>query len=110
MNSKVKEYNKLTVEQFKQLIAKLPELRYQKAEFESVVKAAPKRLDELLERDFAWASVYETRVSRDHGRVPTHGKRPRMSPLPGVNIRSNGCRLILRPLDWRIAYRHPPYG
>lgn len=60
MDTKVKEYNKLSVEQFKQLISKLPELQQKKAEFHSAVQAAPrKKLDELLDRDFAWASVYE---------------------------------------------------
>ena len=60
MTEIAKEYNKLTVEQFKELIAKLPEIRKQQGEFSEIVRAVPKaRLDELLPRDFTWAQIYE---------------------------------------------------
>jgi hypothetical protein len=60
MENKSKEYGKLTVEQFKQLIRKLPELRREQGEFEEAVKVASnKRLDELLVKDYAWAPTYE---------------------------------------------------
>lgn len=55
-----KEYGKLTAEQFKTLIGKLPEIRKQQGELAEIVRAVPKqKLDELLPRDFTWANVYE---------------------------------------------------
>lgn len=55
-----KEYGKLTAEQFKALIGKLPEVRRQQGDFSEVVRSVPKaRLDELLPKDFTWAEIYE---------------------------------------------------
>lgn len=60
MENQDKEYDKLTVEQFKRLIAKLPELRKQQTELESAARSVSKaRLDELLAKDYAWARIYE---------------------------------------------------
>ena len=60
MNETTKEYGKLTAEQFKALMAKLPELRKQDAELADVVRAVPKeKLNELLPKDYAWAEIYE---------------------------------------------------
>jgi hypothetical protein len=55
-----KEYGKLTPDQFQQFIKKLPELREQIKEFPLVVKAAsPELVQEVLDKDFSWADVYE---------------------------------------------------
>jgi len=55
-----KQYGKLTTEQFKTLIAQLPELRKEQKSLAEAVRAAPKgRLEELLAKDFYWAQVYE---------------------------------------------------
>ena len=60
MTENQKEYGKLTAEQFKQLIQQLPELRKEGESLEDVVKSASKeRINELLEKDFYWAEVYE---------------------------------------------------
>lgn len=60
MTSAEKEYGKLTAEQFKTLIGKLPELRKQQGEFAEIVRAVSKqRLDELLPKDLVWAEIYE---------------------------------------------------
>lgn len=60
MNDVTKEYDKVTAEQFKALIDKLPEVRRQDAELTDVVRAVPKeKLGELLPKDFVWADVYE---------------------------------------------------
>ena len=60
MTNNQKEYGKLTAEQFKQLIQQLPELRKEVGSLEDVVKSASKeRINELLEKDFYWAEVYE---------------------------------------------------
>ncbi len=55
-----KEYGKLTAEQFKRLIQKLPEFRKEEQSLAEVVKNAPKeRINKLLGKDFYWAIVYE---------------------------------------------------
>lgn len=55
-----KEYGKLTAEQFKTLISKLPEVRSQRHELTDLMKSRSKeKLDELLGKDFYWATVYE---------------------------------------------------
>jgi hypothetical protein len=60
MTDKPKAYGKLTAEQFKQLIQKLPELRKEGQSIEELVKSASKeRINDLLEKDFYWAEVYE---------------------------------------------------
>lgn len=60
MTDDQKEYGKLTAEQFKHLIQKLPELRKEEQSLAEVVKNASKeRINELLAKDFYWAEVYE---------------------------------------------------
>jgi hypothetical protein len=55
-----KRYRKLTVEQFRQVLATLAELKHLDGELREAVRAAPKdRLDAMLEQGFAWASIYE---------------------------------------------------
>ena len=55
-----KQYGKLTTEQFKELIQKLPELRKEGMSLTEAVKAAPKdRISELLDKDFYWSDIYE---------------------------------------------------
>lgn len=60
MTENKKEYGKLTAEQFKQLIQQLPELRKEGESLADVVKSSSKdRINELLEKDFYWAEIYE---------------------------------------------------
>jgi hypothetical protein len=55
-----KEYGKLTAEQFKALIAALPEVRSQASEFPSLVARVPKeKLASILTGGFNWADIYE---------------------------------------------------
>lgn len=55
-----KEFGKLTTEQFKSLIQKLPELRKEGSSLEQAVREIPEdRFNEMLEKDFYWALVYE---------------------------------------------------
>jgi hypothetical protein len=60
MTENQKEYGKLTADQFKQLIQQLPEIKKEGESLEDVVKSASKeRINELLEKDFYWAEIYE---------------------------------------------------
>lgn len=60
MTENQKEYVKFTAEQFTQLIQRLPELKKEEESLKDVVKSASKeRINELLEKDFYWAEVYE---------------------------------------------------
>lgn len=55
-----KEFGKLTTEQFKSLIHKLPELKKEGLSLERAVKDIPQeRFDELFEKDFYWSLIYE---------------------------------------------------
>lgn len=55
-----KEYGKLTADEFKNMIQQLPEVRKEGQSLDDVVKSIPKeRINELLEKDFFWAQVYE---------------------------------------------------
>lgn len=56
-----KEYGKLTAEQFKALIDKLPEIRKQDKELAEAVRDVSKeRMEELLPKDYAWSDIYES--------------------------------------------------
>lgn len=58
--TKTKEYGKLTAEQFKELISRLPEIRDQKGELAAAVRKVPKkRFRELLPEDYSWAAIYQ---------------------------------------------------
>lgn len=55
-----KAFGKLTLDQFRELVRTLPEVRSQIKELPQIVRAAPrKRIDELLDKEFYWATVYE---------------------------------------------------
>ena len=55
-----KEYGKLTADQFKDFIGKLPELRRQRDEFGDLLAELPKqKFDELMVNGFAWGDIYE---------------------------------------------------
>lgn len=60
MAEPTKEFGKLTAEQFRHLIDKLPEIRNQQRELTDLVRSTPKeKLDGILSKDYAWASFYE---------------------------------------------------
>lgn len=60
MTENQKEYDKLSAEQFKKLMQQLPELRKEGQSIEELVKSASKeRINDLLEKDFYWAEIYE---------------------------------------------------
>lgn len=55
-----KEYGKLSLEQFKQLVKDLPEVRGQIEKVPSLIRSVPaERISELLDKEFYWAEVYE---------------------------------------------------
>ena len=55
-----KEFGKLTTEQFKSLIQKLPEIRKEGWSLEQAVRNIPEdRFNQMLEKDFYWSQVYE---------------------------------------------------
>ena len=55
-----KEYGKLTEDQFKRLVRKLPELRKQEGELQEAFRSASKeRLREILGEGVWWAPLYE---------------------------------------------------
>jgi hypothetical protein len=55
-----KEYGKLTAEQFRDFIGKLPEVRRQREEFGQLLTELPKgKFDSLMVRGFNWGEIYE---------------------------------------------------
>lgn len=55
-----KEFGKLTHNQFRDLVRKLPEIRSQMKELPAYFRAEPDRLREMLgPKDYTWASIYE---------------------------------------------------
>lgn len=57
---KMKEYGKLTADQFRELIATLPEIRSQRAELSDALAQVPKqKLDALLVGGYNWGEIYE---------------------------------------------------
>jgi hypothetical protein len=55
-----KAFGKLTLDQFRELVRTLPEIRSQIKDLPQVVRAAPrKRIDEILDKEFYWATAYE---------------------------------------------------
>jgi hypothetical protein len=55
-----KEYGKLSEDQFKRLIKKLPEFRAEESELKALIKTTPKeKLDKILAGSRCWAYVYE---------------------------------------------------
>lgn len=60
MQKSEKEYGKLSLDQFKQLVKELPVVRNQMQELPELIRSTPKeRIAELLDKDFYWAEVYE---------------------------------------------------
>lgn len=60
MTESNKEYGKLTTDQFKQLMGSLSELKKEDQTLADLVKSAPKdRMNNLLDKDFYWAEIYE---------------------------------------------------
>jgi len=56
----VKEYGKLTADQFRQLIGTLPEINRQRGELSDLVAKMPKeKLDALLVGGYSWGEIYE---------------------------------------------------
>lgn len=56
-----KEHGKLTAEQFKEFIAKLPEVSHQRNEFGRLRSDLPKeKFDKLMVGGFSWAEIYES--------------------------------------------------
>lgn len=59
-----KEYGKLTADQFRRVIRKLPELRRESEEFQATLReATPERTRELLGDGLQWAWLYEKPVA-----------------------------------------------
>lgn len=55
-----KELGKLTVSQFQRIVRRLPEIREQMKELPELVKSCSKeKMEEILDKDFYWAEVYE---------------------------------------------------
>ena len=55
-----KEYGKLSAEQFKDFIGKLPEVREQREEFGHLLSDLPKeKFDKLMVSGFSWGEIYE---------------------------------------------------
>lgn len=60
MEKTKKEYGKLSLEQFKQLVNELPEIRSQMQEVPKLIQSASKeKIDAVLDKGFFWAYVYE---------------------------------------------------
>lgn len=60
MGQSNKEYGKFTVEEFKQLIRKLPEIRSQMAELPTLLSSVSEsRVKEIMGKDLCWAAFYE---------------------------------------------------
>jgi|CXWL01.1.fsa_nt_gi hypothetical protein len=60
MGKSEKEYGKLSLDQFKQLVNELPEIRNQMEEVPKLVQATSKeKINKILDKGFFWAYVYE---------------------------------------------------
>lgn len=60
MKKPEKEYGKFSVDQFKQLVNELPEIRNQMQELPNLIQSTSKeKINEILDRGFYWANVYE---------------------------------------------------
>lgn len=60
MDNIKKEYGKLSLDQFKQLVKELPIVRSQMQELPELVRTVSKeKINEILDKDFYWAEVYE---------------------------------------------------
>jgi hypothetical protein len=60
MKKSKKEYGKLSLEQFKQLVSELPEIRSQMKELPDLLNSAPnEKIKEILDQGLYWADLYE---------------------------------------------------
>lgn len=60
MRKPEKEYGKLSLDQFKQIISELPEIRSQMEELPELIRSAPKeKINAMLDEGIYWALVYE---------------------------------------------------
>ena len=60
MKKSEKEYGKLSLDQFKQLVKELPEVRNQMQELPELIRSTSKeKITKLLDKDFYWAKAYE---------------------------------------------------
>lgn len=60
MEKPKKEYGNLTLEEFKQLIGELPDIRCQMKELPDLLNSAPKdKIKEVLDQGLYWAALYE---------------------------------------------------
>lgn len=60
-----KEYGKLTADQFREFIGRLPELRQQRDEFGVLIAKVPKKqFDQLMVSDFNWSHLYENTFAK----------------------------------------------
>ena len=56
-----KEYGKLTADQFKELIGKLPALNRQRNDFGKLLTEVPKaKFDAVMTDGFSWGEIYES--------------------------------------------------
>lgn len=54
-----KEFGKLTLDEFRHVVKKLPEIRGEMKSFPDFVKAKKVKFDEILDHDFCWANLYQ---------------------------------------------------
>lgn len=60
MKKNKKEYGNLTLEEFKQLIGELPDIRSQMKELPDILNSAPsEKVKEVLDQSLYWADLYE---------------------------------------------------
>lgn len=60
MEKSEKEYGNLTLEEFKQLIGELPDIRSQMSEMPDLLNSSPKdKIKEVLDQGLYWADLYE---------------------------------------------------
>ena len=54
-----KEFGKLGLDEFCQIVKRLPELRGGMKSFPELVRTKKAKIDEILDQDFYWAELYE---------------------------------------------------
>lgn len=54
-----KEYGKLALDQFRDLVKKLPEIRGQMSGLPRLLRDKPEKLREVLGSDYHWSGIYE---------------------------------------------------
>ena len=64
-----KEYGRLTLDQFRDVVKKLPEIRGQMNELPHLLNSKPERLNEILGSGYYWAGIYELSLSKQIARL-----------------------------------------